>query len=172
MLPTTEDDEDTEQSAKVMNASFADPYLLLSLDDNSVKILEVDKRGELDEVEMGHALQAQRWTAGRLYKEKDGEGKVYLFLLNISGSLQARFSTLDCGLEDADCSQIFDLPNLQRPAWTAESFTFLPPILSSEIVNRRAALRESVVEILVADIGDRTATALYLVVSMSTYCQQ
>jgi cleavage and polyadenylation specificity factor subunit 1 len=46
-----------------------------------------------------------------------------------------------------------------------EGFGFLPPTLSSDFVPRRTTGKETLTEILVADIGDEIAKSTYLIVS-------
>lgn len=47
----------------------------------------------------------------------------------------------------------------------AESFTCIPPILSAGYTARRGANRESITEILAADLGDAVSQSPYLIVS-------
>lgn len=48
--------------------------------------------------------------------------------------------------------------------YTAESLSFLPPYLSAEYTVKRSVTRETITEILVADLGDCTASSPYLIV--------
>lgn len=71
----------------VVHSSFSDPYLLIIRQDSSLQILEVDKSGDLDEVERGDAILAQKWLSGSLYKSEATSDKVLAFLLNGDGGL-------------------------------------------------------------------------------------
>ncbi len=62
-------------------------------------------------------------------------------------------------------AQIFRLPNLQEPVYIADGLAFLPPFLSSEFAVRRSSAKETLIEILVAELGDSTHKAPYLIVS-------
>jgi cleavage and polyadenylation specificity factor subunit 1 len=61
--------------------------------------------------------------------------------------------------------QIFQLPNLSEPVCSFEGFGFLPPVLSSGFVPRRTTGKETLMEIIVADIGDEVEKSTYLIVS-------
>lgn len=60
--------------------------------------------------------------------------------------------------------KVFQVPDLAIPVYTAESLSFLPPYLSAEYTVKRSVVRETITEILVADIGERTASSPYLFV--------
>ncbi len=62
-------------------------------------------------------------------------------------------------------SQVYRLPNLRKPVYVAEGFSFLPPFLSKDFTVRRSTAREKLTELLVADIGDMTNKSPYLIVS-------
>lgn len=83
-------DETTDEEMTVVHSSFCDPYLLILREDSSLQILEVDKSGDLDEVERGDAALAQQWLSGCLYKSKETGDKTLAFLLNASGGLNVR----------------------------------------------------------------------------------
>jgi len=62
-------------------------------------------------------------------------------------------------------AQIFRLPNLQKPVYVADGLGFLPPFLSTDFTVRRSSAKETLTEILVAELGDSTHKAPYLIVS-------
>ncbi|KAI9706218.1 MAG: hypothetical protein M1812_008248 [Candelaria pacifica] len=141
----------------VVSASFADPYLLLFLSDLTIKLLEVDDRGDIDEIERGDNLVGHKWVSGSLFTdhknifmprvEGRGSGKnVLMFLVNTSGALK-----------------IFDLSNPKTTVYSADTLTFLPPTLSAEYMVRRSTAREIVTELLVADLGDTVSKTPYLI---------
>ena len=93
-----EDDTDTE--AKVVHASFADPYLLLVKDDDSITVLAADEGGDLDEVKQGARLAEVKWKSGSLFDDsndtlrlefsdddEEEASNVLLFLLSAAGGL-------------------------------------------------------------------------------------
>ena len=63
--------------------------------------------------------------------------------------------------------QIYALPDLSKAVYVAEGLCFVPPVLSADYASRRSAARETLTEILVADLGDEFSTSPYLIVSLS-----
>ncbi|KAK3177207.1 hypothetical protein OEA41_008536 [Lepraria neglecta] len=158
IFPLTDDESDAEP-AKVISASFADPYLLLTRDDSSAMVLREDENGDLEEVTKGRALKEGKWLSGSLYEDpndvlrlefpeesEDEAGNILLFLLSAVGGLQ-----------------IFRLPNLHKPVYSADGLSFLPPFLSTEFTIRRSSARESLTEILMTELGDSTHKSPYLI---------
>ncbi|PHH63058.1 hypothetical protein CDD81_6303 [Ophiocordyceps australis] len=158
-------DEETGAEPRVTSASIVDPYLLLIRDDGTVFVAQIDGNNELDEMDKTDSpLQTSKWTAGCLYSDalctfrpdvgdKGVEigDKVLMFLLNSAGALH-----------------IYELPDVAKPVFVAECLTSIPPVLSADYAARRGASRESVSEILVADIGDTVSQAPYLIVRHCT----
>jgi cleavage and polyadenylation specificity factor subunit 1 len=46
----------------------------------------------------------------------------------------------------------------------AEKLSFLPPLLKADDAVRKGSLKDTLTEILVADLGDQTSQAPYLIV--------
>ena len=97
------DDENDAEPAKVVSASFADPYVLLIRDDLSAVLLTEDESGDIDEVARGEAFRRGKWLSGSLFEDSndilrleypeesdDEAGNVLLFLLTAVGGLQVR----------------------------------------------------------------------------------
>ncbi|KAI9680096.1 MAG: mRNA cleavage and polyadenylation factor subunit [Caeruleum heppii] len=145
-------DEATDEEPNVVSASFADPFVLIIKDDSSVVLLECDDSGDLEEVESD--VTGKSWSSGCLYVDlegiftsgaagrgpKTGKSNVMMFLLNAQGGLH-----------------VYALGDLSKPVFTFEGVGALPPILSANYVQRRSSPRANIVEILVADLGDRVA---------------
>lgn len=74
----------------VVHSAFCDPYLLIIRQDSSLQVLAVDDSGDLDEVERGDAVLAQKWLSGCLYKSETTAEKTLAFLLNGDGGLVVR----------------------------------------------------------------------------------
>lgn len=62
--------------------------------------------------------------------------------------------------------QVFELPDLQQPVYNAPQLSFLPPVLSSDNSPRRATGKETLTDILFADLGDSISRSPYLIVSV------
>ena len=68
--------------------------------------------------------------------------------------------------------QVYNVTSLGKPVWLTDSLSTLPPQLSSDdcVTNHHTAKRtsnqprETITEILVADIGDTVRTEPYLIV--------
>ncbi|RDA85954.1 hypothetical protein CP532_0798 [Ophiocordyceps camponoti-leonardi (nom. inval.)] len=153
-------DEETGAEPRVASASISDQYLLLLRDDGSVMIARMDANNELDEVEKSDGLQSTKWVCGCLYNdslgvfrsaEEDTTENVIMSLLSSTGALH-----------------IYALPDLAKPVFMAEGLTSIPPCLSADYTARRGAVRESVAEILVADLGDAVSYSPYLIVRHSS----
>jgi cleavage and polyadenylation specificity factor subunit 1 len=85
-------DEVTDSELSVIHSSFSDPYLLLLREDSSLQILQVDKSGDLDELERGDAALASVWLSGSLYKSEKTSNKTLAFMLNGEGGLAVSVS--------------------------------------------------------------------------------
>ncbi|KAF7559018.1 hypothetical protein G7046_g5145 [Stylonectria norvegica] len=158
-------DEDTGAEPRVISASIADPYLLLVRDDNSIFVAQIDSNNELEEVERTDLnLLSTKWLAGCLYTDTKGmfqptsgdkgtesDTKIIMFLLSASGALH-----------------MYALPDLVAPVYVAEGLSYVPPFLSAGYTHRRGMIRETLTEILVADLGDTVFQSPYLILRHST----
>ncbi|KAI5255757.1 protein CFT1 [Aureobasidium subglaciale] len=143
-------DEETDAELTVIHASFCDPFLLLLREDSSLQILQVDKSGDLDELERGDAALASKWLSGSVYKSEKTGNKALAFLLNADGGLS-----------------IFELPNLEKPVYEAASLSVLSPVVTNESAPRRTVGKETLTELIFADLGDETAKSPYLILRSS-----
>ncbi|KAK2873627.1 mRNA cleavage and polyadenylation factor subunit, partial [Arthroderma sp. PD_2] len=152
-------DEDTSEERTVIQASFAEPYLLTLRDDHSLLVLQTDKTGDLDEVDIQGSAASGKWISGCLYEDKlkvffpfesDTEEKtghnILLFLLDGDGNLS-----------------IFRLPNTTEPLCRVDNMNLLPSNLPCEAPTRRLANRERLTEVLVADLGDAIRRYPYII---------
>ncbi|KAI1872254.1 uncharacterized protein JN550_003973 [Neoarthrinium moseri] len=157
-------DEETGLEPRVVNASIADPFLLLVRDDSSVCVMKIDKTLELEELEKeDDTLLSTKWLTGCLYEDttgifanvqtdkgaKPGEN-IMMFLLSANGALH-----------------VYSLPDLSKPVCVVEGLPYVPPILSAGYSARRGSAKETVVEILVANLGDSTMSSPHLIVRHS-----
>ncbi|KAK2625576.1 hypothetical protein QTJ16_004888 [Diplocarpon rosae] len=70
-----------------------------------------------------------------------------------------------CRVIAATLVLIYALPDLSKAAYVAEGLCFVPPVLSAAYAARRSAARETITELIVADLGDETSKSPYLIVS-------
>jgi len=71
----------------VISASFTDPYALILCDDSSIRLLQANKSGEIEEIERSDALLANKWLSGCMYKGAVTGDKPLAFLLSAEGGL-------------------------------------------------------------------------------------
>lgn len=144
-------DEESEAELKIAHTSFCDPYLLVLRDDSSVQVLRVEKSGEVEPLETDEATFAEsKWLSGCLYRGRLTHEQPAVFLLREDGNLHA-----------------FSLPDL-KPIFTALNLSHLPPILSTDNTQRRVGARETLSELLMADVGPTDATDPYLILRSAT----
>ncbi|KAK3383050.1 CPSF A subunit region-domain-containing protein [Lasiosphaeria ovina] len=153
-------DEETGAEPRVVSGSIADPYLLLVRDDSSAFFAQIDSNNEIEEVEKkDKTLTTTKWLTGSLYTDANGvfaeeatdkgvkpTGDILAFLLSTTGALH-----------------IYRLPDLSKPIYVAEGLSYIPPGLSADYAARKGTNKETVAEILVADLGDTTHSSPYLI---------
>ncbi|KAJ4114805.1 mRNA cleavage and polyadenylation factor subunit [Fusarium equiseti] len=155
-------DEETGAEPRVTSASIADPYLLLIRDDSSLLLAQIDSNNELEEVEkMDDTLKNTKWHAGCLYADTKGTFQpvsdksetenIMMFLLSSTGALH-----------------VYALPDLSKPVYIAEGLSYIPPHLSADYTLRRGLAKETLREILVADLGDTISQSPYLILRNQT----
>ena len=94
-------DEHEDSGIEVVRVSFAEPYILLVLNDLSVRILKAEESGDLEEIDLPDSFRDQQWTTGSLFDDandvfrlesedenEDEAGNVLMFLLSIDGGLK------------------------------------------------------------------------------------
>jgi cleavage and polyadenylation specificity factor subunit 1 len=81
------EDEETGAELRIINTSFADPYLLVLRDDSTAKIFKADEEGEVEEVE-SELFSSTQWLSGCLYKPSTPGHQPLVYLLTVEGGLQ------------------------------------------------------------------------------------
>ncbi|EEA22246.1 mRNA cleavage and polyadenylation factor subunit [Talaromyces marneffei ATCC 18224] len=155
IYPVWDEDEGDERFA--VSASFADHYLLIIRDDSSVLLLHSDESGDLDELTKPETVSSQPWLCGCLYTDRHnvfGQGNTtettYMFLLNS-----------ECKLF------MFSLPTVELVSVT-EGVDYVSSILSSDPPTRRLNSRETIAELLIADLGELPTVSPYLIIRTAT----
>ncbi|KAJ5577799.1 uncharacterized protein N7459_006763 [Penicillium hispanicum] len=150
-------DEDTDEERAAVTASFADPYLAILRDDSSLLLLQADDNGDIDEVSLPDDISTSKWRFSSLYRDKcqtfnplssDSDGTIanmLIFLVNQEYKLS-----------------IFSVPDLKQLS-VIDGLDCLQPVLSDE-PPRRSNIRQSLKEVLVAELGDRWSIFPYLIV--------
>ncbi|KAF1912529.1 protein CFT1 [Ampelomyces quisqualis] len=142
------EDEETNNELNIINASFADPYLLIQREDSSVKIYKASGDGELEDLD-ATGLASTQWLSASLFQSSSFT-EVFAFLLTPEGGLR-----------------IFAMSQLEKPSYVAEALGFLPPLLTMDYAPRRSAAKATITEILAADLGDTTSRSPHLIVRTS-----
>ncbi|KAF2636376.1 protein CFT1 [Massarina eburnea CBS 473.64] len=143
------EDEESGAELRIINASFADPYMLVLRDDSSVRFSKANGSGEIEEVEAS-GLTSTKWLSASLFKSSTVE-EVFAFLLTPEGSLH-----------------VFAMSDLQKPSYVAEGLSFLPPILTADYLPRRSTAKATITELIAADLGDTTSRSPHLIIRTST----
>ena len=138
-------DEETDTELKTVHASFCDPYMLIIRDDSSVKVLQVEGSGEVNFMEKDGTLRDRKWLSGCLYSGEFCDRETVVFLLGDDGGLH-----------------LFTLPDFE-PFFSAPMLSYLPPVISQDAPQRRVGAKETLTEILIADIGTKDAKQPYLI---------
>lgn len=144
------EDEESGNELRIINASFADPYILILREDSTVKIFKASGDGELEDVEAS-GFSSTKWLSASLFKSSTFT-EVFVFLLTPEGGLH-----------------VFAMSELEKPCYVAEALGFLPPFLTIDYIPRRSAAKASITEILAADLGDMTSKQPHLIVSPSHF---
>ncbi|GKU03346.1 unnamed protein product [Fusarium langsethiae] len=157
-------DEETGAEPRVTSASIVDPYLLLIRDDSSLMLAQIDSNNELEEVEkMDATLQNTKWHAGCLYADTKGA-----FQLNASDKGAETEKIMMFLLSSTGALHVYALPDLSKPVYVAEGLSYVPPHLSADYTLRRGLAKETLREILVADLGDTISQSPYIILRNQT----
>ncbi|KAF2754100.1 hypothetical protein EJ05DRAFT_494539 [Pseudovirgaria hyperparasitica] len=144
------EDEETGAEIQIVSSSFADPYLLILRDDASAVVFKAELGGDIEEVEQGDDFRSSKWLSGCIYQSQSTNDEALVFLINAEGALK-----------------IYTLPDLEKPSYVAEGFSFLPKVVSSGHAPRRTANKATITELLVADLGDPVSKTPHLIVRTS-----
>ena len=94
-------DDVSDSAPKVVNSSFVEPFILLTMDDSTIHVASLDESGDLELLEQGERLLSGKWLSGSLYDdtndifrlqyddadEEEEAGNVLMFLLSTAGGL-------------------------------------------------------------------------------------
>jgi cleavage and polyadenylation specificity factor subunit 1 len=154
-------DEETDATAKAVCASFKDPYVVIVKDDRSIVLLKTDKKGELDEEDLGPHLVSNQYISASLYSDSQG---IFTTRRNSQGtSVETEATCVLALLSSKGALSIYSLSDLNTRLFHYEGVQFLPSILShSTPLPRHWKNAEALSEVLIADLGDGNDTHAYL----------
>ncbi|KAJ4297010.1 mRNA cleavage and polyadenylation factor subunit [Collariella sp. IMI 366227] len=153
-------DEETGAEPRAVSASIADPFILIIRDDSSVFVAQMDSSNELEELDKDdQTLVSTKWLTGCLYADTTG-----LFAEEVAGKgAKPVHSILMFLLSASGALHIYRLPDLSKPVYVAEGLPYIPPGLSADYAARKGTAKETLAEILVADLGDSTSKSPHLI---------
>ena len=136
-------DDETDAELKIVHTSFCDPYLLVIRDDSSVQLLWVGESGDIEPLENDATVKERKWLSGCLH---DGfHEEPVLFLLAADGGVY-----------------LFGLPRFEV-FYSTSAFSYLPTVIARDLPQRRVGAKETLTELLVADIGTEDAKQPYMI---------
>lgn len=139
-------DEESDAELRIVHTSFSDPYMLVIRDDGSLQVLRVDPATrDIEPLDTDPSLAGSKWISGSLYQGDLTNGDTAAFMLRDDGSLH-----------------ILSLPNI-KSIYNAPNPAHLPPLLTADAALRRIGFKETLTELLVADVGPCHGHKPYLV---------
>lgn len=84
------EDEESGEELRILNVSFADPYLLVLRDNSTVKLYKASGSDEVEEMEAS-GLSSTQWLSASLFRSSSFD-EVYAFLLTHEGGLHVSLS--------------------------------------------------------------------------------
>jgi cleavage and polyadenylation specificity factor subunit 1 len=139
------EDEETGAELQIINASFADSYLLVLRDDSTIKLFKANGGGEVEEIDT-EVLSSFKWLSACAFQSMTIPEPL-AFLLTPEGALH-----------------VYTLSDLSKESYIAEALPLLPVILTPDYVSRRSSAKAPVTEILVANLGEATTKSPHLIV--------
>lgn len=143
MLPMT--DEETDAELKILHTSFCDPYVLVLRDDSSVQVLKTQKGSELEIIEPNNDFASTKWLSACLYSGTLTSYETAAFMLGPEGAFQL--------YKLPELTSYCSLPNVMH----------LPPVISQDSTQRRLGAKETLTEVIVADIGPTGFESPYMI---------
>ncbi|PYH99545.1 protein cft1 [Aspergillus ellipticus CBS 707.79] len=150
-------DEDTNDERIAVGASLADPYLAILRDDSTLLLLRADDSGDLDEVVLGEDITRSKWLSCCLYCDKTGTFSPVDPISNDSPQTEMFLFLLS-----QECRLLIYRISDQKLVSAIEGVDSLSPLLSGE-PPKRSGTRESLIEAVVADLGDSWSALPYLI---------
>ncbi|KAA8909184.1 CPSF A subunit region-domain-containing protein [Sphaerosporella brunnea] len=154
------DEETGEDGPPIVKARVLDPWVILLRADGSMVVYKLDKSMELAEEKDG--IKGAKFKSASLYKARNGEAFSPANGIDVDHVLAL--------MTENQALQIYALPNLHTPIFTAEHFSTLPPLLRQHSTSHTSlrtnniSATEDIAEILLADLGDHVAREPYLIV--------
>ena len=159
-------DEEDGMDAKAARASFADPFVLIMKDDSSLLLLKADKNGELDEIDLPDPLSGPKFISASLFHDSSDTFDTRRYY---DTSATESLGHLLAVLGDDGSLGLYSLPHLSIQVFYCENVHFLTTILAKDNpIPKHWKNKETLTEIILADIGDRSDRNTYLIIKTSS----
>ncbi|RPA88221.1 hypothetical protein BJ508DRAFT_410087 [Ascobolus immersus RN42] len=150
----------------IISASFADPFVLVVLDNGSVIIYQCDEQTlELEAITVSEHVKTSKYTSGSLYKAKPGQ------FLPVNDDEERSQDHLCLLLSEAGTLEIHDLKTIHtnKAFFTTNNLPYLPKFLASseKVVPSKPELKRQIDEVVMADLGDAVHKEPYLILRSS-----
>lgn len=155
-------DEDSGSEARIATAHIMDPYVVIVKDDNTALLLKADKKGELEEIELPEFPEVTKFVSASIFTDETNFFDTKRFYT------KGKDSTGPCQLltlltEDGSI-RLLSLPNIDINVFSYDKVDFLPSMLANDIpIPKHWRLRDALVEVLVANLGDRSYQSPHLI---------
>ena len=157
-------DEEENQTARALRASFVEPFLILLKDDQTLTLLKADSKGELEELDLPAPMAGQAFGSAALFLDEQDffrtsrfQGKatlpnILLLLLSKQGIVS-----------------LLPMVNPKVQIFQAEGLQFLPTSLAANVpVPKHWRNKDELADVLIAQIGDEVERQPYLIVRNTT----
>ena len=158
-------DEEENQTARAVRASFVEPFIILLKDDSSLTLLKADTKGELEECDLPPTLSANNFgsawlhldrddffLSSRFQKNKSPDNNILLLLLTKDGVLS-----------------MTPMANPKVQIFQAEGLPFLPTNLAANVpVPKHWRNKDELADAVLAQVGDQIDQQTFLIIRNTT----
>lgn len=160
-------DEDSGSEARVATAHIVDPYIAIVKDDNTALLLKVDKKGELEEIELPEFPEGTKFVSASIYADDSNFFDTKRFYTKGKGPTgPSQLLTL---LTEDGSIRLLSLPNIDINVFSYDKLNFLPSLLANDVpIPKHWRHKDNLVEALIANLGDRGHQSPYLLLRTAT----
>ena len=158
-------DEEENQTARAVRASFVEPFIILLKDDSSLTLLKADSKGELEECDLPEPLNSNAFSSAWLYldrqdffqasrfqKAKSSGQNILLLLLTKDGVLS-----------------LLPMASPKVQIFQADGIPFLPTNLAANVsVPKHWRNKDELADALLAQMGDEVDQQTYMILRNTT----
>jgi cleavage and polyadenylation specificity factor subunit 1 len=155
-------DEDSGSEARVATAQIIDPYIAIVKEDKTALLLKVDKKGELEEIELPEFSEGTKFVSASLYTDDTNFFDTKRFYTKAQGpTASSQLLTL---LTEDGSIRLLSLPNIDINVFSYDRLNFLPSTLANDIpIPKHWRNNDTLVEALLTNLGDRDHQSPHLI---------